>query len=134
MEQIGKVIQSANGQAEVLVKRQGACGENCASCAGCSFSQKKVFATNLVHARPGDIVKLEIGDRAALWAAFLVYVLPVLLLLLSYGVCFVLTSLEWLSVTVCLLVLLVYFVFFRRVDKGLSKYYEIKITKIINDS
>lgn len=93
-----------------------------------------MFATNLVHARPGDIVKLEIGDRAALWGAFLVYVLPVLLLLLSYGVCFALTSLEWLSVTVCLLVLLIYFVFFRRVDKGLSKYYEIKITKIINDS
>ncbi len=73
------------GMAEVAVKRTTACGGNCASCESCVFQNElKTPALNRIQARPGQKVLIESQSSRIFKAAFLVYVLPLLLFLLGY--------------------------------------------------
>lgn len=75
----------ANGMAEVAVRRTTACGGNCASCESCVFERElKTLAKNSVQAVPGQKVLIESQTSKVFKAAFLVYVLPLLLFLCGY--------------------------------------------------
>ena len=74
-----------NGMAEVAVRRTTACGGNCGSCESCLFQNElKTPALNLIQAKPGQKVLIESQSSRIFKAAFLVYVLPILFLLLGY--------------------------------------------------
>ena len=74
-----------NGMAEVAVRRTTACGGNCGSCESCVFQNElKTPALNLIQAKPGQKVLIESQSSRIFKAAFLVYVLPILFLLLGY--------------------------------------------------
>ncbi len=77
------VVKRGGKICEVAVVRQSACGENCATCGGCTVSETLVSAQNDVGAKEGDRVLLEIADKAALSAAKTVYLLPIILLLIA---------------------------------------------------
>lgn len=80
---ITKVYPS--GLAEVAVRRTTACGGNCASCESCVFdSELKTLAKNSIEARPGQKVLIESQSSKIFRAAFLVYVLPLLLFLCGF--------------------------------------------------
>lgn len=59
-------------QAEVLVRRQSACGHSCEACGGCgpeSAAQMTAMADNTLGACPGDTVRVESESRRVLGMA-----------------------------------------------------------------
>lgn len=93
MEQIAVVKKLLNnGMAQVSVERGTACGaaHSCADCAGCEHviiqSEKVVTAFNDVSARTGDIVRLRSDNAPFMKTAAIVYLLPLVLALVVYGI------------------------------------------------
>ncbi len=80
MEKTGTVISVNDNTATVLIVRATACGENCASCGGCSSARQAIKAKNEIGAKKGDMVRLEISDKNVLLAAFFVYIVPIFIL------------------------------------------------------
>jgi sigma-E factor negative regulatory protein RseC len=75
-----------NDKAEVLVRRETACGHSCADCRGCRANPEAIIvvAENLIHARAGDEVQLECSSKKVLWLAALVYIVPFMLFICGY--------------------------------------------------
>jgi len=80
------IVKTVSGETcEVVVRRKTACGDNCASCGGaCRMNFQKVTAKNSVGAKAGDSVVIETESKKVLFSAFLVYILPILVFLVSY--------------------------------------------------
>lgn len=76
------IVKRGGDMCEVAVLRQSACGENCAHCkGGCTPTDTIIFAENIVGAKAGDRVVLEIPDKTGIKAAALVYLLPIIALI-----------------------------------------------------
>ena len=76
-----------NGLAEVQVRRQTACGHDCADCAGCTqvvTGETVVKVKNDLNARLGDTVLIESQSAQVLTAAMIVYILPFFLFFVGY--------------------------------------------------
>ncbi len=85
MREIGVVESVSGNMAVVSVKRSTACGEACATClAQCSVRGNKVSVGNKIGAMPGDLVAIEMSTSRVLKSAFMVYILPLLMLFLGY--------------------------------------------------
>ena len=85
MTQIGTVtaLPGGDGQVELTVRRQSACGHDCAGCGGCAGQEL------VIHSRTDS--PLALGDRVEVYSgggvlgiAALVYLGPVALFLLGY--------------------------------------------------
>ena len=97
----------SNNMAEVAVARTTACGGNCPSCESCIFqSEIKTLARNRIHARPGQRVVIATQSRQIFGAAALVYLMPVVLMILSYALAALCGAGEGLRVLVSFLALL----------------------------
>ncbi len=80
MEQIGTVQRLQGSQAVILVRRTSACGENCASCKSvCTKTTISAMAENPLGANVGDVVKIETDTKRLIFAAVLLYFVPLLL-------------------------------------------------------
>ena len=68
------------GRARLSVRRESACSGDCHQCAGCGAVAQTLSLTarNPIGAQPGDRVWFESGSGPVLWAAVLVYLLPLL--------------------------------------------------------
>ena len=74
-----------NGMAEVVVARGTACGSNCGNCESCVFQNEiKAFAKNSVHAKTGEKVVIESLSSRIFGAAFIVYIVPMLVFVIGY--------------------------------------------------
>ena len=74
-----------NGLAEVLVARGTSCGEHCGSCSVCKHvGEIHTYAKNKIHAAPGDKVVIESKTSEVLGAAFMIYIIPMIAMLLAY--------------------------------------------------
>jgi sigma-E factor negative regulatory protein RseC len=90
-----------DGMAEVAVTRTTACGGNCASCEACMFQNElKAVARNRIGAKPGQRVVIESKSSLVFGAAVLVYVMPLLLFLLGYGLASLLGAGEGIRILV----------------------------------
>lgn len=79
MEQIGIVKEVYGNTATVLVHRTSACGENCAHCkGGCTSTDMKAQAENCIGAGVGDMVKMESDTGKVIFAAVMLYFVPLL--------------------------------------------------------
>lgn len=89
MRQKVTVIALEGKDALVRYHRPTACHGDCDHCGGCSAmaapEELTVRAENLIGARPGDQVMIEGETRKVAWAVGLVYVLPLLLFFVGYG-------------------------------------------------
>lgn len=97
MKQMATVLAVLqNGDAEVLVARESACGHDCASCAGCGMQAAPIrtVVCNPLDARPGDQVEIENESRRVLGIAGVVYLLPLALFFLGYFATFAATQAE----------------------------------------
>ena len=72
--------------AELSVQRQSACGGNCSGCGGCSSGKNviTVIADNPISAEKGQMVLVETKTSEIIRYAFLVYIIPVILLIVGY--------------------------------------------------
>lgn len=92
--------------AEVAVTRSTACGGNCGSCEACIFqSELRAVARNRIGARPGQRVVIESRTATVFKAAALVYVMPLVLFFLGYGLAAALGAGEGLCILVSFLAL-----------------------------
>lgn len=72
--------------AEVCVTRQSACGENCASCSGCSKPNYTAvtIAKNTTDAKVGDTVNIKSETLTVIKGAVYVYILPIILFFVAF--------------------------------------------------
>ena len=75
-----------DGRAELAVQRESACSGDCHHCGGCGTVGQtlRLTAENPIGAQKGDIVYIASKSAPVLWAATLVYALPLLLFLTGY--------------------------------------------------
>ena len=69
-------------KAEIVVRRESACGHHCATCEGCKMYDQPtvtVTAENEAGAMPGDTVTVETSSAHVLGMAAVVYLLPFVL-------------------------------------------------------
>ncbi len=76
-----------DGTAQVLCVRESACSGDCHKCAGCGAVKQtlEVTARNPIGAKPGDRVIMESETGPVMAAAFMLYVLPLVLFFLGYA-------------------------------------------------
>lgn len=137
MRQLAIVEELFQDYALVNVKRATACGENCAMCkGGCETTTKTVRAQNLVGAKPGDNVVIEIADSSVLLGALAVYIMPVFLMLAVFLCTQIFLQSELLCLLFGLLALVISLIMLKKVDNFLMKSgkYRIYITKNLNSS
>ena len=87
MEQLVRVKEvKDNGTAVVIHVRESACSGDCHKCSGCGAAKEAVLFTadNLIHAKKGDLVKVESATGPVLKAAVVLYVIPLVLFFLGY--------------------------------------------------
>lgn len=84
MNEYGKVVAVGDNKATVKIKRNSACGD-CKACElGMSnLSELNVEVENTMGAGIGDHVRLEMGTPDVLKAAFVVYTIPLMALLIG---------------------------------------------------
>ena len=74
-----------NGLAEVLVARGTSCGDHCGSCGVCKYvGEIHTYAKNKIHAVAGDKVVIESKTSEVLGAAFTIYIIPMIAMLVAY--------------------------------------------------
>ena len=92
---------------------------------GCTPTQHRASVKNTAGARCGDLVRIETADSAVLRSAVLVYLLPIIILFVCYGVAFGLTKDPMIAVVLALLGLVGGFFLLRAIDKKTAPVPEI---------
>ena len=135
MKQIGIIVRQTRKKATVRVKRPTSCGENCAHCAGCPTTDQLVTAANPIGAPRGATVEIETPDRKVFFAAFLVYVLPLLFFIGGYVAATRFTNVLPLQILFSFGCLAIFFFALRRIDAKLLKKgkYEVTVTRVLYD-
>lgn len=88
MEQLVRVRAcSPDGTAQVVHVRESACSGDCHKCAGCGAAKEavEITARNPIGASPGDLVVIRSASGPVLAAAAVLYLLPLVLFFLGYG-------------------------------------------------
>ena len=97
----------SENMAEVAVARTTACGGNCPSCESCIFqSEIKTLARNRIQARPGQKVVIATKSKDIFGAAVMVYLMPIVLMLVSYALASFCGAKEGLRILMSFLALL----------------------------
>ena len=88
MEQLVRVRKcNDDGTAQVIHVRQSACSGDCHKCTGCGAAQETLLLTaqNPIGAKPGELVVIRSKSGPVLAAAAVLYMLPLVLFFLGYG-------------------------------------------------
>ncbi len=93
MTSTGRVVSVNNNIATVQVVKTSACGHNCSECAVCNAPVIQTEAVNNIGAKPGDRVVIETKSSGILKLAFILYMLPVLVVI-AIGIISVITHLK----------------------------------------
>lgn len=130
MQQDGTVRKTEGEIAFVVVKRQSACGENCGNCSGCKDKFSEITAENKIGAISGDNVVVEMNDALVLYAAFLVYIVPLIIFFVSFGIFSLFGASQISSVVISALISALFYVFLGIYDKKQKNKYIHKIVRI----
>ena len=132
MIKTGYVETVYDSTAEIRIKRDSACGDNCGNCSGCNL-MVTVSAKNTVNANKGDLVEIEMPSNSVLGAAFITYMIPLVILIVGYAIggCIFNTEIKSILTAIAFFIISVAGVcVYSRVHK---EKYSIKITKILNN-
>ena len=77
----GKIKEIKENIATIEVFKESACTGKCEDCAGCKTSPVSATAYNEIGAKVGDVVEIYAPSKKVMKLAFLVYVVPVLILI-----------------------------------------------------
>ena len=87
LREVGFVDELHGEYAIVRVAKKSACGENCASCkGGCTPGERRIKVKNPISVDVGDRVILETPAGKVLSAAFLAYILPIIIFFVGFFV------------------------------------------------
>lgn len=81
MNQVGTVVEVLkDDKAKVLMRKHSACGD----CGACQYGkenmQMNIVASNDISAKEGDTVEVDMESHDVLGAAFIIYVVPLVIL------------------------------------------------------
>lgn len=131
MEQIGEVVELRGKKALVRIQRTSSCGENCAQCeGGCKPTSAVTEATNGICAKVGDTVKIQMNSLAYMSLAFIGYILPILVCIVTYFIVKFFTDNTVIADTAAIGSLIAVLVLFYIIDK-LPKKSTVFSTRII---
>ena len=131
MVQTGLIKKLHGNIADVEIHRSTACGDNCASCGLCSGRTSIVKAANAAGAAEGDTVLIDMADKKVLGAAFLVYIVPLVLLVAGYFIGNALFMTEPGGIITGFLLMLLSFLPIVFIDRRSRQRYLPKITEIV---
>ena len=83
----GLVVFVSGTEAKVQISKSSACGHDCASCGACNNPTYEITVSNPVGAKKGDRVEIETKTSSVLGVSFLLYILPVFILIISALMC-----------------------------------------------
>ena len=132
MQQTGIVQKLHFNTAEVKITRSSACGESCASCGLCPGQTALVEAVNDVNAAVGDTVIIDMADKKVLGAAFLVYIVPIIMMIIGYFAGYVILKNETFGILTGFLMMIVVFPIIRFIDKKIKRRYIPNIVRVIS--
>ena len=121
-------------RALVRIYRTSSCGENCSQCSGeCKPSATMIEAANGLSARVGDTVKIQMNSASFLFLAFIGYIFPVIVCILTYFVVEYFTNNVIISDICAILSLVIVLVLFFIIDKlpKKSNRFSSRIIKIL---
>ena len=85
MEKIGEVISVQGEYAEVLIKKESACSESCASCGMCDMSKvRKAKVYNECGAKVGETVEVFLESWKTVLLSVITFILPIIFFAVSY--------------------------------------------------
>lgn len=135
LKQVGIVIYVHNDIAQVLIKRASACGDSCKTCSGgCETTTKQIEAYNSIKAKKGDTVLLELKDSYVLFAAFLIYIVPLIMLFVGYAIGMIIFTNGFAAGVMGVISLILAFIILKRLDRVFqrTKKFQPIITKVIS--
>lgn len=132
MQTTGTVRKVEADKAYVVIKRQSACGENCANCGGCTQKENEIVAKNTLGAACGDCVVVEMSDKKVLGAAFVFYIMPLIIFLIVYAGTSVFFDNELLCIFGGVLIAALFYVILHFKDKKSGEKYMHRIVRIKN--
>lgn len=125
-------VESVDGKyITVRITRESACGGSCSECGGCGGAERIVRAVNNAGAKEGCRVLMKMDTSKVLFAAFLVYILPLAVLFAAYAVMFFISGKEIVSTAVSIAALLVSFALVHMIDKKLKDNYTLIAVSIL---
>lgn len=83
----GTVVAVFGDEARVKISKSSACGHDCASCGACSNPAYEIRVLNPVGAKSGDRVEIQTKTSSVLGVSFLLYILPVFILIACALLC-----------------------------------------------
>lgn len=83
LREVGQVTELSGSLAKVTVKRRSSC-ESCGACGIGSRTEINFMLKNEIGARVGDRVLIEMGSNSLFKAAFLVYTIPLIGLIIGF--------------------------------------------------
>jgi len=84
MKEIGKILENKNSLSVVEVG-----GEYCDSCISkekCLFHKERdkiIEAENIIHAKPGDLVLVEVPSKNYIISTFIIYIVPIIFMFIG---------------------------------------------------
>ena len=88
MTKEGYVSKIHNGYTYVVTECESACGPNCAECSShCKSNLRETLALNPVGAKVGDRVEMSVEDSKIVFLSFVVYMLPLIILFVTWVLC-----------------------------------------------
>ena len=133
MRQTGTVERIDGEFAWVRILRKSACGENCATCkGGCVPTERVVCVKNTLPCHKGDKVILEMNTKNVMGAAFLVYIIPLLMLIFGYFLGEYLFKSEGMAILTGVILMVISVVPIKLFDKKSKDRYVPDILEIVN--
>lgn len=83
----GLVLSVSGTVANVQISKSSACGHDCASCKACNNPTYEIKVLNPIGANVGNRVEIQTKTSSVLGVSFLLYILPVFILIASSVVC-----------------------------------------------
>ncbi len=116
------IVEKVDGhKIKVKIQRDSSCGDNCAMCNACPGKNMSVTINTDIRLSPGDIVKLETNTKYVLISAFVVYILPIILLIAGYATH---------SLYIGFALMIIFFTILFQIDKKISTNHLIKVSKV----
>lgn len=133
MEEEGLIVEVQGKMAKVQIQRSSACG-HCHACELGTNGMMIAEVQNPVNARVGEKVKIEIAPSSLLQAAFMVYIVPIIGLVVGYLIGSTITHSESIGICSGVAMLLLSFFILYWYDKKISKHRNLrpKIVQVVS--
>lgn len=127
MEEEGRVIKTSGNIAKIEISPKSGCS-HCEAKTLCSPSGNKLYieAINERGAKVGDMVKVEMSPKIAIFSAFLLFVLPIIVLSIGFIVFLSFDKVGNLSIMGGIGLMVIYFLFLKKFDRRIAKIKKFK--------